>query len=133
MEIWILRFVRFDNLVGAFQAATGKRGDLLALSLARLQKIAPDLQRVALSATVADPDNYRAWLAPYGDIDDVTHVLGDEGAPADINIMIPNTPEGEPVRGPWAGLPVAWTDDDRFDEATYRHDVARCCEAGVPV
>ena len=34
--------------------------------------------------------------------------------------------------GPWAGLPVAWTDDDRFDEATYRTDVARCCEAGMP-
>jgi len=34
--------------------------------------------------------------------------------------------------GPWAGLPVAWTDDDRFDEPTYRSDVARCCEAGVP-
>jgi dihydrodipicolinate synthase/N-acetylneuraminate lyase len=34
--------------------------------------------------------------------------------------------------GPWAGLPVAWTDDDRFDEATYRADVARCCAAGVP-
>ncbi len=34
--------------------------------------------------------------------------------------------------GPWAGLPVAWTDDDRFDEAAYRRDVARCCQAGVP-
>jgi len=34
--------------------------------------------------------------------------------------------------GPWAGLPVAWTDDDRLDEATYRRDVAACCEAGVP-
>ncbi len=34
--------------------------------------------------------------------------------------------------GPWAGLPVAWTDDDRFDEETYRADVARCCKAGVP-
>ncbi|MBN2290854.1 MAG: dihydrodipicolinate synthase family protein, partial [Pirellulales bacterium] len=34
--------------------------------------------------------------------------------------------------GPWAGLPVAWTDDDRFDEATYRTDVVRCCRAGVP-
>lgn len=38
----------------------------------------------------------------------------------------------ETFRGPWAGLPVAWTDDDRFDEATYRSDVARCCDAGVP-
>ena len=34
--------------------------------------------------------------------------------------------------GPWAGLPVAWTDDDQFDEETYRADVARCCEAGIP-
>lgn len=34
--------------------------------------------------------------------------------------------------GPWAGLPVAWTDDDVFDEDTYRADVARTCEAGVP-
>ena len=34
--------------------------------------------------------------------------------------------------GPWAGLPVAWTDDDAFDEETYRADVARTCEAGVP-
>lgn len=38
----------------------------------------------------------------------------------------------EKFTGPWAGLPVAWTDDDRFDEATYRADVARCCEVGVP-
>lgn len=38
----------------------------------------------------------------------------------------------ETLIGPWAGLPVAWTDDDRFDEATYRADVVRCCEAGVP-
>ena len=35
-------------------------------------------------------------------------------------------------RGPWAGLPVAWKDDMTFDEKTYRGDVARCCEAGVP-
>jgi 4-hydroxy-tetrahydrodipicolinate synthase len=34
--------------------------------------------------------------------------------------------------GPWAGLPVAWTDEDRFDEETYRADVAACCRAGVP-
>ena len=34
--------------------------------------------------------------------------------------------------GPWAGLPVAWTDDDKFDEQIYRQDVSRCCRAGVP-
>jgi len=38
----------------------------------------------------------------------------------------------EAFRGPWAGLPVAWTDSDTFDERTYREDVARCCAAGVP-
>jgi len=38
----------------------------------------------------------------------------------------------ETFAGPWAGLPVAWTEHDRFDEETYRADIARCCEAGVP-
>lgn len=77
--------------------ATGKRGDLLALALARLQRLAPGLRRVALSATVADPDGYRAWLAPHGDIDQVTLVQGEAGAEPDIAILLP---EG---RVPWAG------------------------------
>ena len=34
--------------------------------------------------------------------------------------------------GPWAGLPVAWSEDDTFDQDTFRNDVSRCCEAGVP-
>ncbi len=34
--------------------------------------------------------------------------------------------------GPWAGLPIAWAEDDTFDEKTYREDVARCCQAGMP-
>ncbi len=34
--------------------------------------------------------------------------------------------------GPWAGLPVAWNMDFTFDENTYRGDVSRCCDAGVP-
>lgn len=77
--------------------ATGKRGDLLSLCMARLQKLAPGLRRVALSATVADPDGYRAWLAPDGDIDQVTLVQGEAGATPNIAILLP---EG---RVPWAG------------------------------
>lgn len=77
--------------------ATGKRGDLLALCMARLQAIAPNLRRVALSATVADPDDYRGWLAPDGDIDTVTLVEGEPGAAPDISILIPED------RIPWAG------------------------------
>ena len=39
-----------------------KRGDLLALDIARLQTFAPRLRRVGLSATVDDPDLVRRWL-----------------------------------------------------------------------
>ena len=77
--------------------ATGKRGDLLALCLARLQTIAPRLRRVGLSATVADPDSYRAWLAPHGDIDSVALVMGDKGADPNIAILLPED------RVPWSG------------------------------
>lgn len=38
----------------------------------------------------------------------------------------------ETMRGPWAGLPVAWNEDLSLDEATYREDVALCCKAGIP-
>jgi len=35
-------------------------------------------------------------------------------------------------RGSWAGLPVAWTSRNEFDEQVYRGDVSRCCRLGVP-
>ncbi len=44
---------------------SGKRGDLLALGLARLQSFAPQMRRVGLSATIEDPDLIRAWLGPH--------------------------------------------------------------------
>jgi ATP-dependent helicase Lhr and Lhr-like helicase len=77
--------------------ATQKRGDLLNLSMARLQKLAPDLKRVALSATVADPQAYAQWLAPDGDETSVHIVKGDPGAEAEVSILLP---EG---RVPWSG------------------------------
>jgi ATP-dependent Lhr-like helicase len=83
--------------------ATGKRGDLLALSLARLQTLAPDMKRAALSATVADPEAFRAWLAPWGEIDRVTVVEGEPGAPPVVEIMLP-----EEERVPWGGHAAAW-------------------------
>jgi ATP-dependent helicase Lhr and Lhr-like helicase len=72
--------------------ATGKRGDLLNLSLARLQSIAPKMRRVALSATIADPQLYCDWLAP-----NVRLVVGDPGAPPEITILLPED------RVPWSG------------------------------
>ena len=77
--------------------ATGKRGDRLALCMARLQQLAPSMRRVALSATVADPDGYRAWLAPDGDIDAVSLIEGEGGADPNIAILLPQD------RVPWAG------------------------------
>src|SRR5437762_1504869 len=38
-----------------------KRGDLLALDLARLQQLAPQMRRVGLSATVDDPAVIKRW------------------------------------------------------------------------
>lgn len=77
--------------------ATGKRGDLLSLALARLQTIRPALRRVGLSATIADPPAYARWLAPGGEAGAVRIVTGEPGAEPDIRIL---TPEGAI---PWAG------------------------------
>ncbi len=85
-----LRTVVIDE-VHAF--ASGKRGDLLSLSIARLQAIAPAMRRVALSATIADPSVYADWLTPAP----LRIVKGDPGAPPSVSILLP---EGDI---PWAG------------------------------
>ncbi len=36
------------------------------------------------------------------------------------------------IRGPWAGLVVAWDREGAFDESAYRADLQRLCRAGVP-
>jgi ATP-dependent Lhr-like helicase len=83
--------------------ATGKRGDLLALALTRLQALAPALQRVALSATVAEPDQFRAWLAPWGEADSVALVEGEPGAAPELEVLLP-----EDARVPWGGHAATW-------------------------
>jgi ATP-dependent Lhr-like helicase len=44
--------------------SASKRGDLLALDVARLRTLAPDLITLGLSATVARPSELRAYLVP---------------------------------------------------------------------
>ena len=83
--------------------ATGKRGDLLALALSRLQAIAPGMQRAALSATVAYPERFREWLAPWGDVDSVELVVGEKGAPPEVEILLP-----EEASVPWGGHAALW-------------------------
>ena len=76
---------------------TSKRGDLLALGLARLAGLSPDMRLTALSATVARPDLLRDWIAqphPAGRTDLLT-MTG--GARPELTIL--ETAE----RLPWAG------------------------------
>ena len=81
----------------------GKRGDLLALDLARLRTLAPQMTSVGLSATVRDPDELRRWLVAQS-----PELLGERapraalvtappGAAADLSML--DTRE----RLPWSG------------------------------
>ena len=96
--------------------ATGKRGDLLALALARLQVIAPDMQRVALSATLANPLSFQEWLAPQpvdgtGEIHNCDLVLGEEGAEPELDILLPIE-----ERVPWGGHAGRWAVDQLYEQ-----------------
>ena len=91
--------------------ATGKRGDLLVLSLSRLQAIAPDMQRVALSATVADPAGICGWLAPWGDVDSIQLVEGEQGAEPEVDILLPFE-----ERVPWGGHAGRWAIPQLMEE-----------------
>lgn len=88
--------------------ATDKRGDLLALSLARLYAIAPQAQRAALSATLASPRTFQEWLAPQsadaeGEIAAADLVLGEDGAAPEVEILLPVE-----ERVPWGGHAGRW-------------------------
>jgi ATP-dependent Lhr-like helicase len=69
--------------------ANTKRGDLLALGLARLQTLAPTMRRFGLSATVADEQSLIAFLSSTGRAKDapVTIVRGAPGPAAEVAIL----------------------------------------------
>jgi len=110
-----LKTVIFDEL---HALVTSKRGDLLSLGLARLRMLAPDLQTIGLSATVADPDALRAWLVarsraktvasqqkpPLADL-----ITVEGGAKPEIDIL-----ESE-ERVPWAGHSARYAIADLYD------------------
>jgi ATP-dependent Lhr-like helicase len=76
--------------------ADSKRGDLLALGLARLARLAPRARRVGLSATIAEPLRIARFLG--SGLDETPDVvIGRGGAKPDIRILVP---EG---RMPWSG------------------------------
>lgn len=78
---------------------TSKRGDLLSLGLARLFRLAPELQTIGLSATVADPQELCRYLMPqpvgreaFADL-----VVAAGGAEPHLTMLRPGD------RFPWAG------------------------------
>ena len=76
-----------------------KRGDLLALGLARLTSLAPEVRRIGLSATVADPAYLQRWLAPVaGDGEQTTKlIVGKPGPKPKVSILKTK------ARMPWSG------------------------------
>ncbi|MCQ4161487.1 ligase-associated DNA damage response DEXH box helicase [Roseomonas sp. GC11] len=78
-----------------------KRGDQLALCLARLSRLAPGLRRVGLSATIAHPAEIAAWVAPdaraASGAASVRLVQAAGGAAPALEVLLP---EG---RLPWGG------------------------------
>ncbi|MFV2093798.1 MAG: DEAD/DEAH box helicase, partial [Hyphomicrobiales bacterium] len=89
-----LTYIVLDEL---HALAASKRGDLLALGLARLQKLSPRVRRIGLSATVADPENLARFLAS-GMACDRAGIVQTTGAAApDIRIL------SAAKRLPWAG------------------------------
>jgi len=85
-----LRCVVIDEIHAIYGS---KRGDLLALGLARLRSFSPHLRCVGLSATVDDPARVRRWLSDRGD----DMVLGQPGAPPRLEVLLSEN------RVPWAG------------------------------
>jgi len=85
--------------------SSSKRGDLLALDLARLRTLAPSLTAIGLSATVARPFELSAYLVPQteasGEAAPATRlaeiITASGGAQADIVILKSN------AEIPWAG------------------------------
>jgi ATP-dependent Lhr-like helicase len=92
----LLRHVKCVILDELHSLVTSKRGVLLSLALARLRAVVPALRVVGLSATVADPDALRSWLAPTGAAR-VPLVMGAAGAPPHIRIL------ESAERVPWSG------------------------------
>lgn len=102
-----LKYVVLDEL---HSLVTSKRGHLLSLGLARLRQLAPAMQAIGLSATVADPMDLQRWLAPQreGENNHAGLITVTGGARPDITILA----TGERV--PWAGHSAAYAIGDIY-------------------
>ncbi len=87
-------------IVDELHALAGtKRGDLMALALARLATVAPQARRIGLSATVAHPTALEAYLSPTGRADPGAVEVIRGGTAAAPQVAILETA----AHLPWAG------------------------------
>ena len=95
----------FDNLTTVIvdeihTMVTSKRGDLLALGLARLRTFRPNVRMVGLSATVSNPSELCQWLVTQDDPEEPREadlIITEGGAQPDISILTSEE------RLPWSG------------------------------
>jgi len=90
-----LQYVVLDEL---HSLVTSKRGHLLALGLARLRTLAPNLRTIGLSATVAEPDELRRWLVPQREGGETAGLITVEGGAKPLVTILDSA-----ERVPWAG------------------------------
>ncbi|MBI1386015.1 MAG: ligase-associated DNA damage response DEXH box helicase [Rhizobiales bacterium] len=115
-----LRAIVLDEL---HALAGSKRGDLLALDLARLRRLAPDATAFGLSATVARPSELAAYLEPQRPAEEPAHIRladivhADGGTRPAIRIL----ESGE--RLPWSGHSARYAFADVYREIA-RHRLA---------
>ena len=102
-----LRFIVVDEI---HALAGSKRGDLLSLGLARLTQLAPKCLRIGLSATVAWPDQLRAWLSPDANGHTVRLIEGIDGAEPDVRILSTKN------EIPWSGHMATHALPEVYDE-----------------
>ncbi|HEY7764794.1 MAG TPA: ligase-associated DNA damage response DEXH box helicase [Aestuariivirgaceae bacterium] len=104
-----LRAIVLDEL---HALVASKRGALLSLGLARLNRLAPQARRIGLSATVARPDVLQAWLVPQRPDAPLAHgelVLGPSGPVPRISIL------KSVERVPWSGHSARYSIGEIYD------------------
>ena len=112
-----LKYVILDEL---HALASSKRGDLLALDLARLRTHSPELTAIGLAATVARPYELAAYLVPHkgqAATGLAEIVVAREGAKADISIL------RSEAGLPWAGHSARYALPEMY-EAIKTHRLA---------
>jgi ATP-dependent Lhr-like helicase len=104
-----LRYVVLDEL---HSLVTSKRGHMLSLGIARLRRLAPNLQTIGLSATVAEPMDLQKWLVAQeeGRKHHAGLVTVEGGAKPEISIL--KTEE----RIPWSGHSAKYAIPDVYKE-----------------